>query len=174
MPPRYKIYEIHNEILSSNGIFDITSIPAYDTMEILLSVRSTLAASLDYLAIQMNAQASADHYNDWQGVYNGVTSIYGQNILYTSNLRIAGNTLATGRFSFIKLYMTSYSDTQTKKQLNYMGIRPETITEQDVVIGSEVLQINTNPLTQIKFFPNNYPTDTFLSGSWIHIMGYAL
>jgi len=72
------------------------------------------------------------------------------------------------------MFITSYADSATKKQINIVQCRPETIAANDVCVGSEVLQINANPITRLTIFPASYPTNNFKAGSWIHVLAYSL
>lgn len=175
MPPKYKIYEVANIRLSSPGIFDITSIPGtYDTLEIFAQLRTTIAATVEGLAIQINNELTASHYLDWTGYYNGASLIYDQKFQYTPLTRVAGDTAGAGRYASLKMFITSYADSATKKQINIVQCRPETIAANDVCVGSEVLQINANPITRLTIFPASYPTNNFKAGSWIHVLAYSL
>lgn len=169
--PSAMVHELlYSSVLSGTGRFDYGSIPqTYDDLYIKLRIRTSQATTVDSPYIYFSGDETATNYHSQRtaGSNNSAQAFeYNAPILGTA----AGTTSPAGEYSLYEIWIRDYASTVFRK----LAIADYT-TEFDVAsmqTGTHgILWESTNAITRVSIQPDGYPTDGFLSGSYIEVYG---
>lgn len=167
---RYVATVLHDETLVSAGSFDVTSIPSgYQKLEIFLRIKSNNGSTTDTVYVTFNGDTTGSHY--WR-----------QNTL--SQNGIAGGSANNDRDAFpyvggtgysdfteVHAWMIDYDDSSAEKHMHYeLNIQLNSTTLQQ--INGWIAWEDTDPVDQITFASYIDPTNQFIAGSSLLILGW--
>lgn len=163
---------LHDETLGSNGSFDVSSIDqTYDDLELILMLRSTSATVDDTVRIWFNNDTTTGnyHFQRAKGINNGGSWAESPNSALGS---AAGASSPANAFTSFQAWIPEYANTAMLKQV---------IAISGGLSGaaSALAQLMTcvwedggaTAINRIAIETDNDPTDLFLAGSRLRIIG---
>lgn len=169
--PNAMVHELlYSSTLTGTGRFLYSAIPqTYDDLYIKLRVRTSQVTTVDSPYIYFSGDETATNYHSQRtaGSNNSAQAFeYNAPILGTA----AGTTSPAGEYSLYEIWIRDYSSTVFRK----LAIANYT-TEYDAAAmqtGTHgVLWESKNAITSVAIQPDGYPTDGFLSGSYMEVYG---
>ena len=165
---------LYDNVLESNGIWniDLSALDAWSTniddFEIIVNARSTVSSTWDDVHLIINDDTTLTNYRESRIQFN--SSSYTGTTETPTIGTCTGNTAPSGSFGQIIISMANInSSVMTKSAYSQSALRQASTAElwQSRAMEWE----NTNPITKLKICPDNNPTDVFLTGSRIRILG---
>lgn len=164
--------ELYRATLTSNDMFDISSInQGYDHLLIYARVRSSAAVAGDTIYIYLNNDTTMSNYRRaYELTYDG-GAYHGGNDSFDIGCCVGANAPA-GSFTPVRIFIPNYTSTGYIHQVetfNYQ-YRASNTNEFDVVCVTWKQSLG-NAITRVRLLPDGYPTDKFVTGSWIQVIG---
>jgi hypothetical protein len=161
---------IYDVTLGANGSFENIAIPSgYDHLEMFASLRSSQAATADGVYLYFNGDFTNANYR-YQEVYaNGATVSAGVGDVprcgVATAASVGANEFSNAVYSIENAFVSG--KTRSAKAI---------VTDRDsaTVLPARIEMLNwesTAPITSITLRPDGYPTDTFVTGSRLQIIG---
>jgi hypothetical protein len=160
---------IASSTVGSGGAANIefTSIPAtYTDLQILCSLRSSIAANADDIYIQFNNSSSNFSWKNIVGVGSGTP--VSQNNTNNQVGTIPAASMTASSFGNASIYITNYASA------NYKSVSGDSVAENNAIRGDQAfyatLWSNTAAITSVKLLPSS---GTFLQYSTAYLYGIS-
>lgn len=161
-------YTIYHGVLAAVGRFNVAIPQTYDHLEIKLVARSDVSATVDHVAIQLNADSTATNYRR-TAHYGG--SAHGAGASNDSIVAtVPGASSQTGDFGAANITIHDYRSTSRNKDIVSLGTERQDATD----MYSRFYTINwesTNAITSVTLQPDGWSTDQFATGTAVWIYG---
>lgn len=163
---------IYYELLAGTGLFDTGTLPTgYAFFEVHLRMRCSPSATNDTVYLRFNGDTTAGNYRN---ALSGSSSGSASNGV-VNNPRISISPAATspsGSFGVTKIRIPDPEGT-VKLKVSYAEDAAQLdATTGQVVYGHQHLWNSVSAITSIQVVPDGAPTDTFVAGSEITVIGY--
>ena len=161
---------IHEETLQANGAFDIRDIPCiYDRFEIECRLRSSVSATIDVAFIFFNGDITVANYahERFGATDSGISGARADTPQFAE---ATGSTSPADSFQSGVIHISGPKDNKNKTALTYGGNRRTSTSGR--IDGSLVEWENTAPITRIQIRTDNHPTDLFVKGSMVRLIGW--
>lgn len=163
---------IHNEVLSSDGNFDVSSISQdYDNLELVLKLRMTVSDVGDQNYIYLNNDTTNTNYDHhfYQTYSGGQAGFFGDSPTIFNG---PAATSPTNAWGFSTAIIRDYTAAIEK----IVDFRSYYHRDSNVLMQryGMVVWLSTSAINRITIQPDGYSTDKLLSGSRLQIFGVKL
>ena len=162
---------IHEETLQASGAFDIRDIPLiYDKFYIELVLRGTVSAANDIVYLYANGDLTAANYSCQRAFFAG-TGTFNSRADIPDMARATAGTAPADAFARSVVEIINPQDTIKTKTATTSGELLEAAATFDRYLMSWNWE-NTAPITRIQIRTDNHPTDLFVKGSMVRLIGW--
>lgn len=162
--------QISNTTLAADGRFDITLDPIYNSLQIVASLRSAVAAVADNIYLLFNNDSTATNYRRTSGRGSAAATplpISESDIPLIGTA--VGNTAVADTFTPLHVFIPGAILAQTKNAIAFSADR-QTATLQ-VMTLVDLNWENTAAIIRIQLQTDNHDTDLLLTGSNLQLYG---
>ena len=162
--------QIANETLAADGRFDIVIDPVYNSLQIIASIRSNVAAGTDNIYLLFNNDSTDANYRRTSGRGSAANTPLA---ISESDIPLIGtmvaNTAPANNFTPLQVFIPGVGLAQTKSAIAFSVDRP--IAGEQIMTWLAMNWENTDAITRIQLQTNNHDTDLLLAGSNWQVYG---
>ena len=167
--------ELYSETLASAGQFDVSSISQdYDHLKLYLQLRTDVSAISDGVKVKINNDGTGTNYR-YQRLNAQVTTVSANVSASLNNYGdCAADNSPTGSFTTFETLILNYTSTSKNKLLKtqFFSRFEDDAGDGEGHIGFFATEwMSTAALNRINIYPDGYPTDGFMTGSYMQIIG---
>ena len=161
---------IHEETLQASGAFDIRDIPqVYAKFELEMQLRSSVAATLDVTRLFFNNDTVATNYGTEICIYQNATTNFS-----TQSFPSIGDVPAASSEanSFGQIHCTILNPADARLKTYHSQSYTRESSSGTLLVTAFGNWENTAPITRIQIRTDNHPTDLFVTGSMVRLIGW--
>ena len=163
---------LHDETLSGAGVFDVSDISqAFDDLLIVLTARSTVAATGDSSYIFFNNDTTTTNYHRQFHIVGNAAHAVGESAdPYVGSGPAATST--AGSFGLIHIYIPKYTNTNYLKLAMSAAVFLNSAATMSTGFHDVIWEDGgTTAINRIQLRPDGYPTDNYATNSNLRIYG---
>lgn len=161
---------LHDETLGSSAAFDVSSIPGdYDFLELVMNLRSTQSAA-DNVIIWLNNDTTAANYRR-QDLNVSSTTVAGSAADDALIGVATGSSDLANNFGELRAFLPDYAGTGRHKHVSAESNERQGASTTAIRFR-RIWWESTSAITRIMIRTDNHPTDTFVTGSRLRIIGW--